>query len=64
MGFVILWFILPETKGIPLEKMGMLFGDEDETNLYDASTPDVDLPEKLNAANEDKNGYEKQVEHA
>jgi hypothetical protein len=39
VGFVILWFLLPETKGIPLEEMGKLFGDEVETNLYNEDQP-------------------------
>lgn len=39
VGFVTLWFILPETKGIPLEQMGKLFGDEDETNIYLQENP-------------------------
>lgn len=39
VGFAILWFILPETKSIPLEQMGKLFGDEDETNIYLQENP-------------------------
>lgn len=42
VGFAILWFILPETKGIPLEEMGKLFGDEDENNIYLQENPPGD----------------------
>jgi len=27
-GTVVMWFVLPETKGIPLEEMARMFGDE------------------------------------
>lgn len=43
MGFVILWFILPETKGLSLEQVGNIFGDEDEAAMYRA---DVDLTDE------------------
>ncbi|KAF2822974.1 MFS general substrate transporter [Ophiobolus disseminans] len=28
VGTVVMWFVLPETKGIPLEEMARMFGDE------------------------------------
>lgn len=34
VGFVILCFVLPETKGLSLEQVGKIFGDEDEAAMY------------------------------
>lgn len=34
LGTVIFAFVLPETKGIPLEEMAKLFGDTDDIMVY------------------------------
>lgn len=31
LGFLVLLFVLPETKGVPLEELGEIFGDDPET---------------------------------
>jgi len=36
VGAIVLYFVLPETKGIPLEEMAKIFGDEDEVVVYAA----------------------------
>ena len=38
-----MWFLLSETKGIPLEEMGKLFGDEVEANLYNENQPTSEI---------------------
>ena len=34
LGAVWSWFVLPETKGIPLEEMAKLFGDDEHIAVY------------------------------
>jgi hypothetical protein len=34
LGAVVFYFVLPETKGIPLEEMAKLFGDTDDIMVY------------------------------
>ncbi|RVX68249.1 hypothetical protein B0A52_07252 [Exophiala mesophila] len=34
VGFVVMWIYLPETKGLPLEEVAAIFGDQDEVMLY------------------------------
>jgi hypothetical protein len=34
IGAVVFYFVLPETKGIPLEEMAKLFGDTDDIMVY------------------------------
>ena len=34
LGFFVVWWFLPETKGIPLEEMAKLFGDTDDIAVY------------------------------
>ena len=34
LGAIWAWFILPETKGVPLEEIAALFGDQDEVMIY------------------------------
>jgi len=30
----VIWFFFPDTKGLPLEEVAALFGDEDEIAVY------------------------------
>lgn len=34
VGIVWAWFYIPETKGVPLEELAALFGDDDEIVVY------------------------------
>jgi hypothetical protein len=34
LGAIWLWFFLPETKGVPLEEIAALFGDQDEVMIF------------------------------
>jgi hypothetical protein len=34
VGFVVFYFVLPETKGVPLEEIAAIFGDKDEVVCY------------------------------
>lgn len=45
MGLVWVCIVLPETKGIPLEEVAALFGDQDEVMVY---TEDLQLGEGEN----------------
>lgn len=46
-------YILPETKGIPLEEMGKLFGDESETSMYSEEVDADDVARKQEVADAD-----------
>lgn len=34
VGIIAMYFVLPETKGVPLEEIGAIFGDKEETVSY------------------------------
>lgn len=34
IGCVIMWFVFPDTKGLPLEEVAAIFGDADEVAVY------------------------------
>jgi hypothetical protein len=34
IGIVWAWFVIPETKGVPLEELAAVFGDDDEIVVY------------------------------
>jgi hypothetical protein len=36
VGFVLLYWAVPETKGIPLEEIAALFGDKEDIMVYQA----------------------------
>jgi hypothetical protein len=55
-----LLFTLPETKGIPLEEMGRIFGDENEIAMYEAESP-KELKEKLDEIKSHGAGQERDL---
>lgn len=51
VGTVVMYFVLPETRGVPLEEVAAIFGDKDEVRSYihqmndeDNSDASLDLP--------------------
>lgn len=38
-----MWFFFPNTKGLPLEEVAAIFGDEDEVAIYQR---DIDIDEE------------------
>lgn len=34
IGALVMWFVFPDTKGLPLEEVAALFGDADEVAIY------------------------------
>jgi hypothetical protein len=34
LGGLTMWFVFPDTNGLPLEEIAALFGDEDEIAVY------------------------------
>ena len=57
VGLVYIYFFVPETRGVPLERMAAVFGHKDELDLQDALGGDEIDAEKVEAA-----AQEKQVE--
>ena len=55
MGAISLFFLLPETKGLALEELGRLFGDEDvAVYARDDATPGKELGDR--SSDEDMKG--------
>lgn len=40
LGALVMWLFFPDTKGLPLEEVAAIFGDEDEVAVYQR---DIDI---------------------
>ena len=63
LGSMIMWFVLPETKGIPLEEMARIFGEEQDVVVWSGEdaferqgTAVTDEAEKMGAEHREQGG--------
>ena len=63
LGSVIMWFVLPETKGIPLEEMARIFGEEEDVVVWSGEeaferqgTTVTDETEKMRVEHREQSG--------
>ena len=60
LGFIVLLFVLPETKGLPLEEVARVFGDDPNT-IAVLGTGNVDASRELTDVESKRKSSEKDI---